>query len=99
MIDINSVWTACLHGVARIRTSMYQQLLKQGSWQQSNTVLAGCAGCAKLHAFYIGNQLTHFGADSLTRIDTTLQGKLNTVYTSKPAKNGLAEAGNAKRLQ
>ena len=47
---------------------------------------------------YLGNWLAQFGADSLSRTNTTLQGKPKH-STSKPAKRVLAEASNAKRLQ
>ena len=45
-----------------------------------------------LHAptLYLGNQLTQTQGFKTNKI---------TVYTSKPAKSGLAKAGNAKRLQ
>ena len=52
-----------------------------------------------MHLFFgLGNQLAHFGADSLTQRNTTLQGQPKH-STSKPAKSILAKAGNAKRIQ
>ena len=50
-------------------------------------------------ALYLGNQLTHFGADSLTLMSTMIQGKLKQSKYLKALQKRTGRGGQREALQ